>query len=38
MLVANGYIRDTVMYSVTDDEWPGVKVRLQRMLVALLLT
>jgi len=35
MLVANGYIRDTVMYSVTDDEWPGVKVRLQRMLVAL---
>lgn len=35
MLVANGYIRDTVMYSVTDDEWPGVKVRLQSMLVAL---
>ena len=35
MLVANGYIRDTVMYSVTDDEWPGVKVRLQSRLVAL---
>lgn len=35
MLVANGYIRDTVMYSVTDDEWPGVKVRLESMLVAL---
>lgn len=34
MLVANGYIRDTVMYSVTDDEWPGVKVRLESMLVA----
>jgi len=35
MLVANGYIRDTVMYSVTDEEWPGVKVRLESMLVAL---
>ena len=35
MLVANGYIRDTVMYSVTDDEWPGVKVHLESMLVAL---
>jgi RimJ/RimL family protein N-acetyltransferase len=29
MIVQNGYQRDTVMYSITDDEWPAVKARLE---------
>jgi hypothetical protein len=29
MLVHDGVIRDTVMYSITDDEWPLVKTRLE---------
>lgn len=28
----DGSVRDTAMYSVTDDEWPRVKDRLERML------
>ncbi len=32
MLVRDGFIRDTVMYSITDDEWPTVKVRLEALL------
>ena len=32
MLVRDGFIRDSVMYSITDDEWPSVKVRLEAML------
>jgi ribosomal-protein-alanine N-acetyltransferase len=28
----DGYVRDTVMYSVTCDEWPGVRERLERRL------
>ncbi len=28
----NGYVRDSVMYSVTIDEWPDVKARLQSFL------
>jgi RimJ/RimL family protein N-acetyltransferase len=29
---ADGYVRDTVMYSVIDKEWPGVKERLEARL------
>jgi len=32
MILPDGYIRDTVMYSITDLEWPRVKERLERML------
>jgi ribosomal-protein-alanine N-acetyltransferase len=28
----DGYFRDTVMYSITDDEWPGVKAGLEKRL------
>ncbi len=28
MILADGYVRDTVMYSITDKEWPGVRERL----------
>lgn len=31
---ADGYIRNTVVFSIVDDEWPAVKVRLQSMLAA----
>ena len=27
-----GVVRDTVYFSITDDEWPGVKARLESML------
>lgn len=29
----DGYVRDSVMFSVTADEWPQVKNRLQAMLI-----
>lgn len=32
MLVKNGLVRDTVMYSIIDTEWPLVKARLERLL------
>lgn len=32
MLLRDGYIRDTVMYSITDDEWPDVRKRLETRL------
>lgn len=32
LLVQNGYIRDTVMYSILDSEWPSVKARLEGMM------
>jgi RimJ/RimL family protein N-acetyltransferase len=32
MILPDGYIRDTVMYSITDLEWPRVKKRLEGML------
>ena len=32
MLVQHGYQRDTVMYSIVDDEWPAVKARLREYL------
>jgi len=32
MIMPNGYVRDTVMYSITDEEWPAVKDRLHSRL------
>jgi RimJ/RimL family protein N-acetyltransferase len=32
MVMPNGYIRDTVMYAITDEEWPAVKSRLEERL------
>ena len=32
MILENGYIRDSVMYSITDDEWSGVKANLEAKL------
>jgi N-acetyltransferase len=34
MIMADGRIRDTVVYSVTRNEWPGVKKNLQFKLEA----
>jgi RimJ/RimL family protein N-acetyltransferase len=34
MLVRDGFIRDTVLYSITDDEWPAVKARLEIKMAA----
>lgn len=28
MILPDGVVRDTVLFSITDDEWPGVKERL----------
>lgn len=32
MLVQHGHQRDTVMYSIVDDEWPAIKARLEQRL------
>ena len=32
MIQPDGTIRDTVSYSITDDEWPDVRRRLRRMV------
>ena len=32
MVMTDGYLRDSVMYSVIKPEWPGVKARLERLL------
>lgn len=32
MVVAGGYVRDTVMYSIVDDDWPDVKTHLEELL------
>ena len=32
MIVRHGYQRDSVMYSITDDEWPAVKAGLEAKL------
>jgi hypothetical protein len=32
MLHQDGSRRDTAWYSIVDDEWPGVKKRLEAML------
>lgn len=34
MIYPNGFVRDSVMYSITRDEWPDVRVRLAAMLDA----
>jgi RimJ/RimL family protein N-acetyltransferase len=31
-LVRDGYIRDSVMFSIIDDEWPTVKARLEQLM------
>lgn len=31
-ILADGYVRDTVMYSITDEEWPAVKAKLASSL------
>lgn len=31
-ILHDGYIRDTVMFSITDQEWPSVKARLEQYL------
>lgn len=32
MITEQGRVRDSVYFSITDDEWPGIKARLERML------
>jgi RimJ/RimL family protein N-acetyltransferase len=32
VVLPDGYVRDTVMYSITDDEWPQVRAGLLRRL------
>ncbi len=32
MILPDGFIRDSVMYSITNDEWPAVKSQLERRL------
>lgn len=34
MILHDGYVRDTVMYSITDEEWPAVRERLEERLRA----
>jgi RimJ/RimL family protein N-acetyltransferase len=34
MLSQHGFVRDSVMYSVIDSEWPAVKARLEALLAA----
>jgi RimJ/RimL family protein N-acetyltransferase len=34
MLTETGRVRDSVLFSITDDEWPAVKTRLEQMLAA----
>lgn len=34
-ILPDGYVRDTLMFSVTDDEWPQVRIGLERRLVGL---
>ena len=34
MLYTDGRVRDTVIFSILDDEWPGVKAGLERRLQA----
>jgi RimJ/RimL family protein N-acetyltransferase len=32
LVLPDGYVRDTVMYSITDDEWPEVRTKLSARL------
>ncbi len=34
MIVRDGFVRDSVYYGITDEDWPGVKRRLENMLMA----
>ncbi len=34
MVLPDGYVRDSVMFSITDDEWPQVKQQLEARLSA----
>jgi RimJ/RimL family protein N-acetyltransferase len=34
LILPNGYVRDSVYYSVVDSEWPNVKTHLQEMLAS----
>jgi RimJ/RimL family protein N-acetyltransferase len=34
ILLADGFLRDTVLYSIIDDEWPAVKTGLEAKLAA----
>lgn len=34
LVTESGRVRDTAYFSVTDDEWPAVKARLEQMLAA----
>ena len=34
MLMPDGRIRDSAWYAITDDEWPGVRARLEARLAA----
>jgi N-acetyltransferase len=33
-IMATGEVRDTMMYSIIDDEWPEVKTRLEQMMLS----
>ncbi|GAB6989645.1 GNAT family N-acetyltransferase [Paenibacillus pini] len=32
MVLNNGYVRDSIYYSIIDSEWPSIKVRLEQYL------
>jgi hypothetical protein len=32
MVLADGYVRDSVYFSIIDDEWPAVKAGLEKRL------
>jgi hypothetical protein len=32
MILPGGHRRASVLYSITDDEWPGVRARLERLM------
>jgi RimJ/RimL family protein N-acetyltransferase len=32
MITRGGFVRDTVLYSITDAEWPAVRARLRARL------
>jgi len=34
MIMADGHVRDSVYFSVIDEEWPGVKAGLEKRLAA----
>jgi RimJ/RimL family protein N-acetyltransferase len=34
MIMADGHVRDSVYFSIVDDEWPAVKAGLEKRLAA----